>query len=396
MVARTRKKEQVLVTRTSILRATVFLAALLALLLPDVFPGLLSAVLGREARAQRLHHFPSAEDLVTFARAQVEQRHVAGMVIGVLEADGSTRITAAGSSGPGARPLDSRSLFEIGSATKAFTGTLLADMVARKEVALDDPVSKYLPERVKVPSRGGRQITLLDLATHHSGLPRMPRDFTPADPQNPYADFTVEKMYAFISGYELPRDPGSRGEYSNLGMGLLGHALARRAGGSYEQVIRSRVLDPLGMRTTGVTLEGERRALMVKGHGRDGQLVPLYDAPAIQGAGSLKSNAEDLLKFVAANVGPPKTPLERALRASHTIQKRLSETLAIGLAWQTVARGAATIVGHGGGTGGFESFIGFDPEKRLGVVVLINNRTPDGTALQIGTYLLNPSAFPLK
>ncbi len=103
-------------------------------------------------------------------------------------------------------------------------------MVQRGEVALTDPVAKYLPPEVKMPERGGKQITLEDLATHTSGLPRMPTNFTPKDPANPYADYSVEQMYQFLSAYQLTRDIGSQYEYSNLGGGLLGHALARRAG----------------------------------------------------------------------------------------------------------------------------------------------------------------------
>jgi CubicO group peptidase (beta-lactamase class C family) len=117
-------------------------------------------------------------------------------------------------------------------------------MVAKGEVRLDDPVAKYLPTSVRVPSRNGKQITLIDLATQSSGLPRMPNNFTPADNANPYADYTVAQLYAFLSGYELTRDIGSRYEYSNLGVGLLGHALALRAGKSYEDLVTERILRP--------------------------------------------------------------------------------------------------------------------------------------------------------
>ena len=123
---------------------------------------------------------------------------------------------------PGARPLGPRSVFEIGSINKTFTGTLLADMVNKNEVALADPISKYLPAGVTAPSRNGRSITLLDLATHRSGLPRLPDNHTPADRANPYADYTIEKLYAFLSKHELRRDPGAEGEYSNLGSGTAG------------------------------------------------------------------------------------------------------------------------------------------------------------------------------
>ena len=171
-------------------------------------------------------HFPSSEDIANLIRSRVEEGRVVGIVVGVMEADGTTFIAAYGDAGAEARPLGQRSVFEIGSISKVFTGILLADMVAQGEVSLSDPVSKYLPDGVTMPSRGGREITLLDLSVHHSGLPRLPDNMSPADPANPYADYSVEQMYSFLSGYELQRDIGSQYEYSNFSTGLLGHVLA--------------------------------------------------------------------------------------------------------------------------------------------------------------------------
>ncbi len=116
--------------------------------------------------------------------------------------------------------------------TKVFTSLVLMDMVQKGEVAVTDPVSKYLPATVKVPERNSKKITLQDLSTQSSGLPRMPANFHPKDQANPYADYTPEKLYEFLSGYQLTRDIGAQYEYSNLGVGLLGHAanIARRHG----------------------------------------------------------------------------------------------------------------------------------------------------------------------
>src|SRR5262249_55292167 len=156
-------------------------------------------------------------------------KHGTGIVVGLLDASGRRRILAVG--------VDSNGVFEIGSITKTFTATALADMVEHGEVGLDDPVAKYLPDSVHVPTRNGKQITLLDLATQSSGLPRMPSNMTPQDPMNPYADYSVQQMYAFLAGYQLTRDIGASYEYSNLGVGLLGHALALKAGTSYETLV---------------------------------------------------------------------------------------------------------------------------------------------------------------
>ena len=125
-----------------------------------------------------------------------------------------------------------------------FTSLLLADAVRRRDVALTDPVSKFLPSKVKVPERGGRAITLQDLSSHVSGLPRLPANMSPKDGSNPYADYSVEDMYTFLSAYELTRDVGAQYEYSNLGGGLLGHVLSLRAGMDYEALVRSRISGP--------------------------------------------------------------------------------------------------------------------------------------------------------
>ena len=147
--------------------------------------------------------------------------------------------------------LDASSVFEIASLTKVYTATLLADMVLRGEVGLDDPVARYLPEHVRLPRSGDRQITLADLATHRSGLQSNPTVLRSPDPSRPLAELTdVAQLYAMVSGYRLPSEIGAEPRYSNAGFGLLGAALARRVGTSYERLLRERVLDPLGLQRT--------------------------------------------------------------------------------------------------------------------------------------------------
>ena len=329
----------------------------------------------------RAQHFPAKADLELMLRYLVDDKATPAIVVGILEADGSTRVVSHGNAGTGARPLGPRSVFEIGSINKTFTGTLLADMVNKGEVALADPISKYLPAGVTAPTRNGRSITLLDLATHRSGLPRLPDNHAPADRANPYADYTIEKLYAFLSKHELRRDPGAEAEYSNLGVGLLGHLLARAAKTSYEDLVRKRILDPLGMKTTGWALDGDVGAWMTKGHAK-GEVVPFWFATeAIHGAGGLRSNVEDMLKYLKANVGPPKTDLERAMREAHKVRSVVKGDLSIGFGWLVQQYQGRSIVQHGGGTGGFTTFIGFDPDKRVGVVMLTNTtQFPDDVA----------------
>lgn len=340
--------------------------------------------------AAAAQHFPPAEALTELIRSRVEQGRGVGIVLGVMEADGSVRVVSYGEAGTNARPLGGRTVFEIGSITKAFTGILLADMVARGEVSLSDPVSDYLPDGVTVPSRG-REITLLDLAAHRSGLPRLPGNMSPADTANPYADYTVGQMYEFLSGHELRRDVGSEYEYSNLGAGLLGHVLTRAAGASYEDLVRERILEPLGMNMTGITLDGEMLQWMAVGHDQHRNGVPLWDLPALEGAGALRSSVFDMLAFLDANIGPPASQLERSMRVSHEVRGNAGPGMSIGLGWHILSIGEQRIVWHNGGTAGFRTFIAFDADTRVGVVVLTNSAHG---ADDIGFHLLNP-ALPL-
>ena len=340
----------------------------------------------------RGQHFPEDKDLELMLRYLVEDGKTTGIVVGLLEADGSTRVVSYGSAGPDARPLGPLSVFETGSIGKTFTATLFADMVIRGEVALGDPVSKYLPDGVTVPSWGGREITLLDLATHRSGLPKNATNHNPADRRNPYADFTLEVMYEFLSSHELRREPGIQFEYSNLGFQLLGQALAQAAGISYTDLHRQRILAPLGMTSAGFTLEGGRAEWMVRGH-RNGSVVPYWTGTEARlGAGGLFANIEDMLKYLQANVGPPGSVLEQAMRTAHEAREAWGEGGAkIGLAWKSDTVQERLIVEHRGNTGGFSSLVAFDPEKRVGIVMLTNTfGYSDNTPVELLAYGRRP------
>lgn len=331
-------------------------------------------------------HFPTDQDLMELIKSRVEEGRSVGIVLGVMEADGSTRVVSYGDAGVDDLSLGERALFEIGSITKAFTGVLLADMVARGEVSLSDPVSGFLPDGVTVP-RASREITLLDLATHHSGLPRIPENMSPANTANPYADYTVDQLYAFLSNHELRRDVGSEYEYSNLGFGLLGHVLARAAGVTYEDLVRGRILEPLGMSMTGITLDAEMLQWMVAGHDQQGERVPLWDLPTLAGAGALRSNIRDMLAFLAANIGPPTSQLERSMHTSHQVRESVGLTRSVGLGWLVRSVGEQRIVWHNGGTAGFRTIIAFDPDAQVGVIVLTNSAHG---ADDIAFHLINP------
>jgi CubicO group peptidase (beta-lactamase class C family) len=222
----------------------------------------------------------------------------------------------------------------------------------------------------------------------------MPDNFSPRDSANPYADYSVQQLYEFLSRYQLPRDPGASYEYSNLGMGLLGHALALKSGASYEQLVMRRVLTPLGMTETVITLTPALRARLAPGHDGEGRVARNWDLPTLAGAGALRSTAKDMLTFLMANVDSTATSLSRALQQTQGERHATDDpNLKIGLAWHVLSRPGGKIVWHNGGTGGYRSFTGFDPARRVGVVVLCNNGNENVD--DIGFHLLDET-FPLR
>lgn len=339
--------------------------------------------------------FPEDAAMLDLIKTRVDEGRAKGIVLGVLE-DGSRRIVVYGDAGPGAKALGAGSVFEIGSVTKVFTGILLADMHSRGEVDMTAPAQRYAPSGLALPTRNGKEITLELLATQRSGLPRLPSNMQPADPANPYADYTVAQLHDFVSNYELPRDPGASYEYSNLGVGLLGHILASRAGKSYEQLVSERILSPLGMGMTGITLTPEMQENLVVGHDAAGNSVAGWDLPTLAGAGALRSTMNDMLTFLEANIGAPKDDLERAMRESHRVRASDGDQ-GIGLAWGVVKVNGRKIITHDGGTGGYGAFIAFDPDREIGVVLLNNKQLPEADiAMHVlaGTPLAPARALP--
>ncbi|MBT8479280.1 MAG: serine hydrolase [Gemmatimonadetes bacterium] len=335
--------------------------------------------------------FPPDSAVQALLDEAVRTGRTAGVVIGLLEADGTRRVLAAGDAGSGTLPLDGETVFEIGSITKVFTAIALSDMALRGEVTLAEPVEGLLPEGVKVPARNGKPITLLLLTTHYSGLPRLPGNMRPSDTANPYADYTVQQMYDFLSGHALRRDPGDEYEYSNYAVGLLGHALALLAGTTYEELLRGRILDPLGMSHTAITLTPWMEAHLATGHDLYGGPAANWDVPTLAGAGGLRSTVHDMLEFVAANLSDAGSDLSAAMDSTHRPRRQVGESAdSIAMGWHVSHHGGRTITAHNGRTGGYRSFLGMDLEASR-AVVLLTNTSGDGLD-DMGLHLLVPSS----
>jgi serine-type D-Ala-D-Ala carboxypeptidase/endopeptidase len=303
------------------------------------------------------------------------------LVFGVVDGDNS-EVVAFGMLDDGKAP-DGDTVYEIGSITKTFTATLLAQAVLAGRVTLDTPVAQLLPD-FKIPSHGGKEITLGQLGTQHSGLPRLPSNLLPKDGADPYADYDAARLKAFLAGYELPRDPDASYEYSNLGFGLLGYALAQQEHTSWHALTRENILKPLGMTMSGTALGDAMRAHLAAGHDSLGNAVKNWDFDAMAGAGAMRSTANDMLRYLKANMGLDASPLAAAMKLAQAPLSDVSKTNRIGLAWMTSRTG---IIWHNGQTAGYRSYFGFTADRRHGVVILSNTAVDTD---DLGFATLNP------
>jgi serine-type D-Ala-D-Ala carboxypeptidase/endopeptidase len=301
------------------------------------------------------------------------KKYATGMAVGIIK-NGHRSVIVYGKLDAGdARPVAENTLFEIGSVTKVFTALLLADMVYRHELKLDDPVDLYLPDAVVTPQRNGRVITLADLATHTSGLPSFP--FSPISTPNPLealAHFTMSDLRSWLESLKLSRDPGTLWEYSNVGYCLLGLALANKAGITYEKLLNHRIIEPLKLKDT--TLHPSANAIHRLAIGHDAKLVPIppIDLGIFAPAGALRSTVKDMLSFLNTVLPNSHSPVEESAQVLMSIHRPASE---VGgeqaLGWDVVS-GTDPFLAKDGVTEGQAATIVLDVMRRTGVVVLSN------------------------
>jgi len=290
-----------------------------------------------------------------------------------------------GDTAKGENPIDENTIFEIGSVSKVFTTLILADMVEKGEVNLNDPIDKFLPEEISTPTKDGRSITLFDLATHSSGLPRMPHDFPIGDMDEQF-EYDREEMYDSLSKVELSREIGSKYEYSNFGVSLLGHILSLQAGQSYEELLNERVLDKLGLESTCVKQCDALRDRFAKPHVLGFAANELNLSDEMSGAGEIRSSGKDMLSFLSYAMGVKDSDLRSSFELTQKVNRQIDDKLSIGLAWHMLQKDDRMIIWHNGATNGFASYVGFDPESNQGVVVLTNSLN---TVDDIGVWLLD-------
>jgi len=343
---------------------------------------------------------PDEPEIRNLLRARIKalggEQGGVGIVVGVISPDGRKIISAGRLSLDDPRAPDGDTVFEIGSITKAFTALLLADMAVKNDLALNDPVAKYLPAESKVPTRNGKAISLLDLATHTSGLPFMPNES--ALPSGSAATkYPVADLRRFMAVCDLRSEIGEKWEYSNIGYWLLGETLAGRAGLDYESLLRKRVITPLGLTNTDFTLSPKMIGNFAGGHNAVLQpaspisTLPIYSI--MPAAGGLYSTANDLLKLLAVAMDYEHSPLDGAMRLTWNRRRPMSQDgFEQALGWTIIHQQNDELIVHDGGTFGYASSIAWDPVKRVGVVVLSNQVANVG---DIARHLLRPS-FPLE
>ncbi|MDA1055657.1 MAG: serine hydrolase [Planctomycetota bacterium] len=383
-----------------------------------------------------------------------ESGKAVGLGVGAVAAGAQAMAFGGKRSAEQAAP-DQNTVFEIGSITKVFTTTLLADMHLAGEVKLDDPVNQFLPAQGQLVCRGGHDVTLRHLATHTSGLPRMPANLTRKQllSDNPYADYSADDLYACLAKCRLKSRPGANSSYSNLGSGLLGLVLSLVGGGDYESLVLDRILRPLGMMDTAIRLTDQQQQRLAPGHAK-GERVHNWDFQALAAAGAFRSTLADMQKFLRANIDPASTPLSPTIELTHELQTKhmwkwygdigcigpiLLVSLGGVLAWRSfglplwlriaipIAAPAAMLMfllrgiipslddmalgwhfdrldhddgdahqwalWHNGGTGGYASYIAFSREHRTGVILLANSDyAPDPTGRKLLLDLLESVA----
>lgn len=294
-----------------------------------------------------------------------------GLVVGVIRGN-EIHFWSYGEKFRGAGVLpDADTFFEIGSITKTYTATLLALEVEKGTVSLQDPIERFWKE---LQGTDAGKITLQELASHTSGLPRMPTNFVMTDPANPYKSYDAVLLTEFLKSYK-PTAPGPYPHaYSNVGLGVLGYILAEKINGlSFADYLEANLLKPLDLRETKTRIDPAVQPNFAQGYDTFFSLVPFWDLNVMDGAGVLKTSARDLLRFLELNMNADSSLIGRAMSLAQTqLFPTASKTGTVGLVWESRTFGRYNVIQHGGATGGFRADLMFDKREKLGAVVLSN------------------------
>lgn len=284
-------------------------------------------------------------------------------------------------------PDADKTIFEIGSITKTFTSLLLAQEVLIGRFRLNDPINRYLPDSVPSLNFQGSPIRLVHLANHTSGLPRLPENIFSGnvDPQNPYQHYVRDSLYSFLQHFKPSAKPGVTFSYSNCGAGLLGVILENQLQVDFGKMVMKRICKPLQMARTFVSIPLDAKPDFAQGYNQDGLATSPWDLAALQGSGAIRSTLNDMIRYTQAQMGR-RNSLKKAIELSHTVTFN-GPGQVMGLGWRINKVAQQTYFHHSGGTGGFRSYMAFDIDRQIGVVIL-SNATEDVTP--IGEQLIRP------
>lgn len=311
----------------------------------------------------------------SLVRPYIQLKITAGMCIAFIR-DGKVKTYSYGETKKGEKQLPdaNKTMFEIGSISKTFTAILLADDVIKGKMSLDDPINKYLPDSIPEMIFKGNPITLKSLSNHSSGFPRLPINLYQKgdNANNPYQNYDTKRMFSFLKNFKPYREVGINYEYSNFAVGLLGFIVAKQNNTSYETLLTERICKPLQLKHTKITIQETGNQYFAQGYDEKGNPTHSWDLNTLAGAGGIRSTASDLAKYIEANMTKAPKKLQEAINLTQKITFDKGQNV-VGLGWHFTAGKTHTIIQHSGGTGGFRSFVGFDKERQIGVVVLSNS-----------------------
>ena len=311
----------------------------------------------------------------SLVRPYIQLKHTAGLGIAVIN-NGKVTTYSYGESKKGEKQLPdaNKTMFEIGSVSKTFTAILLADEVVKNKMSLEDPINKYLPDSIPKLAFKDVPITLKTLSNHTSGFPRLPMNlYKNGDNLNtPYQNYDEKRMFTYLKNFKPFREVGLNYDYSNFAVGLLGSILAKQNNTTYEHLLIDKICKPLNLKNTKITLKGTDNQFFAQGYDEKDKAVSAWDLNSLAGAGGIRSTVSDMAKYVEANMSKAPKKLQKAIDLTQTITLNKGQNV-IGLGWHFLTRKGHTIIQHSGGTGGFRSFVGFDKERQMGIVLLSNS-----------------------
>lgn len=329
------------------------------------------------------------EQVLALAKPYVDAGMINCASIGIIDGDTEVTLSVGQFSEEDPTKADQNTIFEIGSISKVFTGVLLADAIERGLVTADQPASELLPEGIAMPvlkRSPEHKITLAQLSTHVSGLPRMPDNFGDSDPKNPYVDYGPKEMFEFLNSYELSRKPGIAEEYSNLGVGLLGTLLAQKQQTDYQSLLQSRITKRLGMNDTATSVDADKADRLAPPHDASCRRSSSWDFDAMAGAGAIRSTVSDMLKFAKANLDVPGGEIGKAIELAYTQQRQPKGILSLPMGFGWMINPGTETHWHNGQTGGYHSIMFVARKKNRALVILSNTAT--GEIDQLGSEIM--------